>query len=68
MEDGGCVFRLGEPIVYGSSNMSAMRNESNLFATWFRTLSVCYMYDFLTGSKRNYIDLGGYEYPLYRDK
>lgn len=63
--DGGCVFRLGESICYGCENMYSKSNQSNLFATWFRTLSVCYMYDYLTGNLRNYTKIGGYEYPLY---
>ena len=64
MKDGGCVFRLGEKHMYGCSNMQSGINESNAFATWFRTLSICYMYDFLTGNERNYINLPGYEYPI----
>ena len=67
MDDGGCVFRLGEKFDYGNVNLTSMANESNLFGTWFRTLSVCYMYDFLSGNKRNYVNISGYEYPLYND-
>ncbi len=66
MKDGGCVFRLGEKFNYGSTNMESSVNESNLFATWFRTLSICYMYDFFTENNRRYVDIPGYEYPLYR--
>lgn len=65
-DDGGCVFRLGELFDYGNVNMMSDKNESNLFATWFRTLSVCYMYDFLLGNVREYVDIPGYEYPLFR--
>lgn len=65
MSDGGCVFRLGESIRYGCENMSSKANQSNLFATWFRTLSICYMFDYLTGYRRKYINVGGYEYPLF---
>ncbi|NBJ94044.1 prenyltransferase/squalene oxidase repeat-containing protein [Parablautia muri] len=66
LDDGGCVFRLGQFFDYGSINMTSNKNESNLFATWFRTLSVCYMYDFLSNNIREYIDLPGYKYPLFR--
>lgn len=38
--DGGFVFRRNEPMWYGHTIMTAKRNESHLFATWFRTLSI----------------------------
>ncbi len=65
-EDGGCVFSLGQPFCYGDSAMCSKANESNWFGTWFRTLSICYMYDYLTNNKRKYVDLPGMEYPLFR--
>jgi len=39
-EDGGFVFRRNEPLWYGHTIMSSQKNESNMFATWFRTLSI----------------------------
>lgn len=54
MPDGGMVFRLGEGFDYGHPNMASRINESNLFATWFRYLSLCHIYDFITGERHNY--------------
>lgn len=67
MQDGGFVFRRGENFNYGSNNVVSKVNESNLFATWFRMLSICYIHDYLTGYKRNYMRMPGYEYPLYEE-
>ncbi len=39
-EDGGFVFRRNESMWYGHNIMTAKKNESHLFATWFRTLSI----------------------------
>lgn len=65
MPDGGCVFRLGEDFDYGHPVMTSKANQSNLFATWFRTLSVCYMYNYLSNKDGiKLYRLPGYEYPL----
>ncbi len=63
--DGGFVFRKGERFNYGNKNMVSNINESNLFATWFRTLSVCYIRDYLLRMQHNYVRVPGYEYPLW---
>lgn len=42
-KDGGFVFRREEKLVYGHDLMTSQKNESNLFATWFRTLSLAYI-------------------------
>lgn len=42
-EDGGFVFRRGEPFVYGHQLMSSNKDESAMFPTWFRTLSLAYL-------------------------
>jgi len=42
-EDGGFVFSRNRDFVYGHREMSSRRNESNLFATWFRSLSLAYL-------------------------
>lgn len=43
-EDGGFVFQRYCPFSYGGEELlSSMPNESNLFATWFRTLSIIYI-------------------------
>jgi hypothetical protein len=38
--DGGAVFRRDQELVYGHALMSSASNESNIFATWFRLLSL----------------------------
>jgi hypothetical protein len=42
-EDGGFVFRRNEPFAYGHKLMSSKENQSNMFATWFRSLSLAYL-------------------------
>ncbi len=64
MPDGGYVFRRGERFNYGHKNVSSNVNESNLFGTWFRTLSILYMSDYLLKKQHNYLCTPGYEYPL----
>jgi hypothetical protein len=41
--DGGFVFRRMEPLVYGHELMSSKKDESAMFPTWFRTLSLAYI-------------------------
>jgi len=41
--DGGFVFRRNEPFMYGHENMFSGINESSMFATWFRSLSLAYI-------------------------
>lgn len=59
MEDGGFVFRRGEAFDYGHSNMSSGVDESNLFATWFRFLSLCHIHDFIAGGEHDYGNVPG---------
>ncbi len=42
-EDGGFVFKRGEAFKYGHQKMYSGADESNMFATWFRTLSLAYI-------------------------
>lgn len=42
-DDGGSVFKRNEPFEYGYREMSSEKNERNMFATWFRTLSLAYL-------------------------
>ncbi|HPG30654.1 MAG TPA: hypothetical protein PKY81_08125 [bacterium] len=61
--DGGFVFRREEPLIYGHLNMSSKINESAMFPTWFRILTIAYISKFLN-LKNNFI-IGrspGYEY------
>ncbi|TWU17104.1 hypothetical protein Pla52o_54420 [Novipirellula galeiformis] len=39
-DDGGFVFARQQPFVYGHRQMSSLDNESHLFGTWFRCLSI----------------------------
>lgn len=41
--DGGFVFRMCEPFVYGHQEMSSGRNNGSIFPTWFRLLSLAYI-------------------------
>lgn len=41
--DGGFVFRRFAPFFYGHENMFSDRDDSAMFATWFRTLSLTYL-------------------------
>ena len=43
MEDGGFVFRRFERFAYGHELMTTDAEESNLFATWFRSLAIAYV-------------------------
>lgn len=62
--DGGFVFRRNEPFVYGHRLMSSGRNESALFPTWFRTLSVAYAMTWLGVARYNFVRCPGYQFPL----
>ena len=42
-QDGGFVFKRNQSFKYGHDKMYSGINESNLFATWFRTLSLAYI-------------------------
>ncbi len=44
MNDGGLVFKIGEPMAYGHKpEMSSNINQSAMFPTWFRTLALAYI-------------------------
>ena len=42
-DDGGFVFMRGQPFEYGHPLMRSERDESGMFPTWFRTLSLAYV-------------------------
>ncbi|EMI54706.1 hypothetical protein [Rhodopirellula sallentina] len=50
--DGGFVFRRQDAFVYGHPQMSSRANESHLFATWFRCLSIALAFE-ATSPKTN---------------
>ncbi|MBD3272736.1 hypothetical protein GF385_00080 [Candidatus Dependentiae bacterium] len=45
--DGGFVFRWNESFTYGHKEMFSNKNESSMFATWFRTLCLGYLINYL---------------------
>lgn len=60
-EDGGFVFRRLEPFVYGHKLMSSEKDESAMFPTWFRTLSLAYIGKHLQDSS-----LGEFDWQFIR--
>jgi hypothetical protein len=64
VDDGGFVFKLGEPFMYGAEQTSSKANEGATLPTWFRTLSLAYMARFFDiENKFNIIKSPGYEFP-----
>ena len=45
--DGGFVFRLHEPFIYGHQQTSSQKNQGAMLPTWFRTLSIIYLCNYL---------------------
>jgi len=63
VEDRGFVFRLEEPFAYGSVETSSKKNEGAMLPTWFRTLSIAYMANFLNvDSNFKITNCPGYEF------
>lgn len=58
--DGGYVFKRDMPFCYGSTEMSSNKNESAMFPTWFRTLSVAYIFEYLEMGNFHFIKCPGY--------
>ena len=46
-DDGGFVFRLNEPFVFGHKETSSSINEGAMLPTWFRTLCIGYIVKYL---------------------
>lgn len=59
-DDGGFVFLRDSVFAYGDKQTSSLKNESALFPTWFRSLSVAYICDFLNIKGFNLIKSPGY--------
>ena len=59
-DDGGFVFLRDSEFFYGDPQTSSIRNESSLFPTWFRVLSIAYICDFLKIEGFNYVKSPGY--------
>lgn len=63
--DGGFVFDYSKEFCYGGArSLYSKLHESNMFATWFRVLSILYMQEFLGNCKNDFVKVPGYEYPL----
>lgn len=62
--DGGFVFRLNEPFVYGCNEMSSLKNRGAMMPTWFRTLCLAYLTNAL-GIPNEFVmhRCPGYEFP-----
>ena len=48
VDDGGFVFKLDESFTYGHKNMFSARNTGSMFASWFRILSIAFIYNKLS--------------------
>lgn len=63
VDDGGFVFRLYEPFVYGHPETSSKTNQGAMLPTWFRTLSLAYVMNYLDLSNEFIITrCPGYEF------
>jgi hypothetical protein len=67
MQDGGFVFRRIESFKYDHPLMTSDKDVSNLFATWFRFLSIAYMQqvlksDVLKSTQFHWIQCPGYQF------
>ncbi|MFC2058401.1 hypothetical protein ACFLTS_02000 [Chloroflexota bacterium] len=65
--DGGFVFSRGEPLTYGHKLMSSQSDESAMFPSWFRTLSLAYLSKAinnhnLTNIDWHFVDCPGYQF------
>lgn len=64
-EDGGFVFEKDTPFSYGGQKtLSSVAGESNMFATWFRCVSLELINEFFDEKKSVFIRTPGYELPL----
>ena len=62
-DDGGFVFRRGEPFLYGHELMSSNAEESAMFPAWFRTLSLTYLSKVLPDACVGNFDWKFIQYP-----
>ena len=60
-QDGGFVFRRYESFFFGHDILTSQKNESNIFATWFRTLSIAKISKkLILKNNYKYLDFPGY--------
>lgn len=61
--DGGAVFRRDTCFQYADQKrLSSLKNESNMFATWFRALSIAYALSRLRRMEFEFSACSGYQY------
>lgn len=53
-EDGGFVFTMNGKLHYGHAKLSSLENESAMFPTWFRVLSIAHALYVLENNKQFY--------------
>jgi len=67
-QDGGFVFKRFEPFAYGHELMTTRADESAMFPTWFRVLSLAYInkvlphHEALAGSQFEFLRCPGYQF------
>ena len=59
-DDGGYVFRRNEAMYYGHEQMNSGKNESAMFPTWFRTLTIAYLSNYLFESQFKLVKSPGF--------
>jgi prenyltransferase beta subunit len=64
--DGGFVFRRYEPLIYGNENLYSGINETALFPTWFRSLSLALINNVLRDAFKGQVEWGFIDAPGYQ--
>lgn len=63
--DGGFVFSRHGKFQYGDASvLSSKRQESNLFGTWFRLISLLYIEEYMQTTSSTFSTVPGYEFRL----
>lgn len=66
-ENGGYMFEYGRPFTWGGArnlNLYSKKGEANIFATWFRLLSIIYINQYLGVETCKLAKVPGYEMPI----
>jgi len=62
-DDGGFVFKRTQSFQYADSKLKSNIDESNMFATWFRTLSIAYACKYLSiENDFMFVNISGYQF------
>lgn len=66
------MFEYGRPFVWGGGrkhlNLYSKKGEANIFATWFRLLSIIYMNQYLGIDTCKLMKIPGYEIAITKDR